>query len=198
MAYASIWRVAGIGLGSQGEAIVNTFHYGITGVEPTTLMAVDVAQTFQAIWETQIPLLFTSDYTEYGVTAACIKGPNNGKSVFIPYSAPTAGSLPLPSAPYQVAAIGRRYSTALGRHNRGRCFLSPLPATAFDVNGQFTPPAGWVLAWQLIAQVTPAFGGVGYDSILYDTVNKTGALVTTSSYSALAGTMRRRRVRLPN
>lgn len=198
MAYATIWKMTLIGLGPKGEAIVNTFHVGITGAEDPATTALELLLPWQGIIEAQFPQLVTPDWHEYECQALCIKGVNKGKSASVAATVPTFGTLAGPSAPLTVAAIGTRLSDGIGRHSRGRCFICPINAADVDVDGRFTLPGGWLLAWSGCATVGPAVGPVTYDCVLYNATADDASLVIQASAADLVGVQRRRRLRLPN
>lgn len=198
MAYTAIWKVAALGVGPQGEAIVNTFHLATEGTEPITRSAVDIATGFQPIFETNFPFCVTADWAGLTISALAVKGPNLGKSGSIDMTAGLVGTLPGPSAPLTVAVIGIRRSGAVGRHSRGRSFLSPTTAGDVTVDGKYTDPGGVLAQWGAVGGSGPLVGGIQYDAVLYNTVANDCSKVIVTALGRTIGVQRRRRLRLPN
>lgn len=197
MAITGVWAVAVIGLGPSGEAIINTFHYGPDGAD----VDVDpdlVASAFDGVLQADLRQLVTTDWHYLKTTVLCVHGVNVGKSGENADSAPNAGVLVGPSAPASVCAIGKRRCGVATRHNRGRSFFSPIPASTVNVDGKFTPPAGWVAQWAGLATevVTPA--ATPFIPCLWDNVHKQAIATVANSVAPQIGLQRRRRLRQPN
>lgn len=197
MAVTGVWKIAVIGLGPGGEAIVNTFYYGPDGAD----VAVDgnlVASTADGTLPAQIQGLVTGDWAYLKTTVLCVHGTNVGKSGENADSAPMVGGLAGASAALSICALGKRKADGIGRHARGRLFLSPIPASTVNVDGKFTPPAGFVAAWAAAAVVTITPAADTFIPGLWDIPHTQFLPILTSSVAPNIGIQKRRRLRLPN
>lgn len=192
-----IWKVALVGIGPKGEAIVNTFHYFQSDVTVAT-SATEFATQAESLLATNMVLCVTGDWTEFTCQASCITGHNAGKSGEFRNPIPLVGTLAMPSAPLTVGAIGRR-STQLGtRHSRGRIFISPQSSSSIDVNGGYTDPGGVAAAILNMCTGPITVGATLYEPCLYDKVHNQGTQIATASLAPQIGAIRRRKLRLPN
>ena len=190
------WKCALVGVGPKGEAIVNTFHYGLDTLEGPVDPYV-FATAFQTMVSMQFPPLVTSDWLDYSYSATSVKGTNLGLSATLG-SLITNGLLAPPSSAVVDCAIMRRQATYPGRKGRGRMFISPLPEASFDVDGKFTPPIGWEAAAEALAMAPLTVGVNTYVACLFNKTTVTAEQITHAQSSPLMGVMRRRRLRLPN
>lgn len=195
------WELVMLGQGPQGEAIVNTSHY-VSDVDEALNpdLGVILAEQFKIVFGQILVQCVTEDYTGFQISARCLFGPNLDQEHTIP-AGELVGDLAGPSAPLQTCAIIRRKSSAIGKHGRGRVFVSPIPRTWVDVNGRLDD-GGVVL---------PLLG----DAVKADLVTLEGTyhpclhnknaggivgltIITHTQLSQIAGVMRSRRLRFPN
>lgn len=197
MAVTGVWKIAVIGLGPQGEAIVNTFYYGPDGADATVDPAL-VASAFDGALPNQIADLVSSDWHYYKTTALCVHGTNVGFGDQNSDSAPLVGVLNNGVVPMSVCIIGKTKANNIGRHSHGRKFFSPVDPAYVDVDGKFIDAGTWAADWHTLAQtnVTPA--ATPFHPVLWDPVNQQAVKITSDSVARICGQQKRRRLRLPN
>jgi hypothetical protein len=196
-AWTEVWKVAAIGIGPKGEGIVNTFHYGCVAA-PGAITGNTFAAAFLIAWEGVCPGFFTTDYTAYGYDALCLAGPNVHKSAFLPASAGILGTLGGPSAPLDLCAIVRRSGLLGGKKSRGRMFMSPLPASWFNVDAKVTPVGFWGANVEAFATASLTVAAILFDPTLYKFGDVVSNQISVSSVAPQSGVQKSRRLRLPN
>jgi len=197
MALTNVWKVSAVGQGPAGEAIVNTFHYGFDGVEPDQ-DAYDFADQWAANNWVFLLAVVTADYTCYQVEAIAVLGHNLGKSGNSTNGAGNVGTLAGASAPLQCAAVAQRRGNAATRHNRGRTFISPFPASYMDVDGDLTPGGTFAPDVVTLVKQNLTVGATLYQPCLWDVIHNQAILITNGQLGAQVAVQRRRRLRLPN
>ena len=197
MAIVQVWKVAIVGLGPKGEAIVNVFHFG-----PSTTDLTCTAESVALAADTVLPPLMqgltTTDWSYYQTQVLCVAGTNIGKSSNNSISAPLFGTLAAPSAPLDICAIMKVKALGIGKHSRGRKFFSPIPQTFVDVDGQFNDLGPYGPAVSAIGSQTLTVGGVTMVPCLWDVTHNQALAVNSVGLARMTGTQRRRRLRLPN
>lgn len=197
MALINVWKLAIIGQGPSGEAIVNTFHFGTADAEVVTDPSTFCGTATSAVWALLAPLV-TADYTFFKAQSLSVHGANIGRSGEDTTHAAENGSMAGASAPMAVAAICKRKADGVGRHARGRIFLSPIAASAMDVDSDFLSPGTYDLQCFGLATVSFVYGGFTYKSCLWDAVHNQALEVIWGGAAPQVGIQKRRRLRLPN
>lgn len=194
---AGIWQIAIVGVGPQGEAVVNTFHYETSTETLSTAIADEFCiQVRDNLLQDMLPAL-TDDWTGFQISALCVSGLNalRTSSLGIPTE---VGAMIGTSAPMQSTAIIKRQGAAVGRHGRGRVYISPTEVSQFDVDGRFTP-SGAEFTNLAVAMLSPInVLGLAYRPVLWDKEGLLSNDVISTSVSQIAGVRRSRRLRFPN
>jgi hypothetical protein len=191
-----IWEVSLHGEGPLGEEIVNTYK-----VSPVTLSAITNPLTITAGVGAQIYSAYlacmTQDYTYRFMKAKrFVTGVATVEGVDFTASG-TVGTITADSAPIMVTLLIKLLSATVGKHGRGRSYISLIPAVWASVNGLFdlsqTPPQtlGSKLTTTFTCGVEPFQFGVSSKN------NLTFFPYTSYQVAELCGVQRRRRSRLP-
>lgn len=195
--YQEVWKAAVLAVGLDGEAIVNTFHFAYDGTDPVT-SGLTVADQVDNVIVPLIAALVTVDWVYVKSQVICVKGTQLGVTGESELTAGASGTVAGVSAPMSLALICKRSGSVAGRHNRGRVFLSPIPAAMMDTGSKITPgPATAANCLALAIGSLNILGNV-YDQILWSPGAPNGVLLTQGSPAKIAGVQKRRRLRLPN
>jgi hypothetical protein len=130
------WEVWSMAHGPKGEMINNSFTYVADNEGALAISAQSVAESWEDVVWGALHNCLTSAWTYVRTEATCILGHNIGSwgesyaNAGEPGTNGTLGNL-------CNAVILKKLSPFAGRKNRGRLFLSPVPASYFNTDGQF-------------------------------------------------------------
>jgi hypothetical protein len=129
----------------QGQAIVNVFHYEVTGVQEALLLsdaqavtrAAAMADDFRLNCLTAWRNAHTSDYSVLALRSQVLERPGNYEHRLIAQDnttgMPAAGNLAPVADDLTTAAVVRWRSLSANRHGRGRTYVGPLEQGSTDV-----------------------------------------------------------------
>lgn len=197
MAIIGVWKCALIGLGPQGEAIVNTFFFGPDGAD-AAVTAVAVANSADTVLAANFAPLVTSDWHYFKTQVLCVHGTNIGKAAESSASAPLVGGLGAGSGPLDICCIVKRKADGIGKHSRGRLYISPILATMVDVDGRMILPGGYDANVQTLIGATITPGASTFVQCLWDKAHTQALAILTATEALISGIQKRRRLRLPN
>jgi hypothetical protein len=181
MAVGDIFRVALVGMGAQGQQLVNVLHYR----QEDSLIFDEPGEDFVEAWTTAVQTPYLATFAPgcglYSIEVRGVTDPEYGYDYTVPGSpVGTAGSGD--ELPPQDAAVITWKTGKVGRANRGRSYMWPAPeasqhrgawnatyqgylaayADAAMLVGSPPVTAGWqlgVLSWYLdgVKRATPKF-----------------------------------------
>lgn len=197
MAEGDVFRVSRHGLGPDGEAIVNSWHYQQVSAGDAPAFAA-VAAAFDSHMNIDYFSSLTADYTGDFDHYEWVSGDSLGSFYDNFAINGTPGDDSGDSLPMQVCAIIRRQGSFSSRTNFGRIFLSPVSVDHIDVNGQadvsYAPWVALAAAMQAVLVVT----GISFNPVLFQEATLVATSIATTAVGQVAGSRRSRRLRLPN
>ena len=192
-----IWVCSLNATGPSGEAIVNVVKCSqdASGLGPT---APQVATAVDAIVPALLCSATTEDYRYSHTTVKNYVGGALYAEATTFNNTGTTGGHAATQLPLMVTALLQLKSGHVGRHGRGRMYVSPIPDAWVDVNGYFDITQADVinLGGGLVAGF--AAGGVAMHFGVSSAANISFFAFESFTVGELAGQQRRRRVRLPN
>lgn len=189
----SVVKAAGT---TDGVPIVNTWHFAMTpGSTPPDMTG--LGASFNAVWQTVLLAVLTTEYAPIEVIHTCIAGPSVGAQFIDTSWAGLAGALGPPTAPYTQCLLLQRNGPNALRSNRGRLFLSCCQRAVFNDAGNIvTPPAGTgALEAAVTTNLTDTVPNF-YVPSLFNRLTGLFTAIVSTSISQRAGSRRKRRFRL--
>lgn len=127
-----------------GKVIVNVYH--VTTTDPiVTVKLIDIAEIFEAWWDTDFSAVFSEDIALTAVTALNLNE-ENGEKITLVVSPPIPGTTLTAAMPNNVAIVASFGTARTGRSFRGRSYQAGLVETAVTGNTIATSKAAAIVA----------------------------------------------------
>lgn len=191
-----------LGTGPAGEAILNVLHYQAS--EAVTISPINL-QTFAANFIAGVlnPLTacLTNDWDGSQLTVRTLQNNGTANIEYEESLVGTTGGIAAVSAPLCNCVLLQKKTGYVGRHARGRMYISPVPDTYFDADGTLDQAAAGAggfgaLIPALLATITAL---AIWTLVVCDVPGLTNAYaVSDVQYNPVLGLQRSRRIRIPN